>query len=189
MFSPEMKVKFFLDTLAYLLLLGSTSDIETRYKQVMHAKREIPVSNCPSELENLLYSTGGGNLADAREENAVFKNMLEELDERAAPYEAKRMVQKRVPSLYEKKNKKGIHGGEWYLVDTDGKFWIGKEQYVIDGNAAQYGSVPTEYGDYYAMDKILYSGGKFYDMNYDEVPVYKCGGFVSCNDMMFGAEN
>lgn len=183
-----MKVKYFLDSMAYFLLLGHTDGIETNYRKVMHAKREIPVSNCPAEIENLLYATGGLTGTYEQEEYASFQCLLEKLDAKAVPYEMKKQPAEKRKSLFSKKRELGISGGEWYRVDTDGKFWIGNDQYIIEDNAAQYQPVRTEYGDYYAMDKILYSDGKFYDMNYDEVQVYRIGGIVPYENMMVGAE-
>ena len=158
------------------MLAGSTEGIETIYKNVMRMKREIPASSCPSDIENILYATGVSADTISREEWSAFKSMLEQLDTTAELYEAKKPA-KHTRSLYSKKIKKNIHG-EWYRVDTEGKFWVGDNQYIIDSNAAQYAPIETDYGDYYAMDKILCAGGKFYDMNYDEVMVYPCGGIV-----------
>lgn len=167
-----------LDSLGYYMLLGHTDGIVTDYKRVMHAKREIPVSSCPSNVENILYATGGGTeLIDEDEENR-FNLMIERLDHKASIYDQPKKQKKKIESGQHKRMRLGIHGGEWCRVDTDGMFWFGNEQYIIDDQAVQYAPVKTELGDYYAMDKILVSGGKFYDMNYDEVQVQKCGGIV-----------
>ena len=163
------------------------SGIETNYKSAMHIKNEIPASNCPSEIENILYASGGSSDVYAKEEKSVFENMLDRLDERTAQYETKK-TQKKTKSLFSKKLKKNIHG-TWYLVDTDGKFWVGNNKYVIADQEVQYQPVKTEYGDYYAMDKILYADGKFYDMNYDEVTVYQIGGILPWDKVrMVGTE-
>lgn len=187
MYTPELKIKRFLDSLAYILLLGNTDGIETNYRRVMHAKREIPATSCPSEIDNLLYGSGGSCGPYEEEELSAFRDMLDRLDERATSYESKKVVRKKTPSLFHKKIKKGIAGGTWYRVDTEGKFWIGNNQYIIDDQAVQYQPISTDYGDYYAMDKILYVNGRFYDMNYDEVNVRAIGGIVPYD--MFGAEN
>ena len=171
-------MKTFLDSVAYFLLLGNMNGIESNYRSVMNAKREIPVSNCPSSVDNLFYASGSLNDIHALEEDAMFEVMLDKLDERAAQYEQKKQPRKRTRSLFSKKLKAGIHDGTWYCVDTDGKFWIGNDIYIIEDNAVQYQPVPTEYGDYYAMDKILAANGKFYDMNFDEVKVLRIGGVV-----------
>ena len=152
----------------------------------MHAKREIPLSNCPNEWDNLFYSSCGSSGNYSVEEHDAFKLMLEMLDERALPYEAKKQ-EKKEKSLFSKKLKNGICNGTWYRVDTDGRFWVDNEHYVIDDQEVQYQPVHTDYGDYYAMDKILVANGKFYDMNYDEVRVHRIGGIVP-HDVMVGTE-
>lgn len=158
-------------------MVGSTNSIETPYKSIMHAKREIPVSNCPSEIDNLFYASGVISEKHAQEEKWLFDHMLEQLDERAERLENKKTVRHK-KSLFSKKLKKNIHDGVWCRVDTDGKFWFGNNHYLIDDQEVQYQPVQTDYGDYYAMDKILYANGKFYDMNYDEVKVQPIGGIV-----------
>ncbi len=111
--------------------------------------------------------------------------IVEQLDERAAPYEAKKdPPRKRSKTAFSKRRKLGIRDGVWARVDTEGKFWIGNNHYLIDDQEIQYQPVPTDYGDYYAMDKILYANGKFYDMNYDEVNVYPIGGLVPYEQVM-----
>ena len=175
--SPEMKVKRYLDSLAYfMMLLGKSRDIETDYKRLIHAQKEIPASSRPSSIDNMLYASGGTTDKIAAEEEASFRVMLDELDERAARYAQKRKPAKRHESLFRKKERLGIHGGTWHRVDTEGKFWVGNEHYIIDDQALQYQPIETAYGDYYCMDRILKCGDKFYDMNYDEVRVYHIGG-------------
>ena len=174
MFTPEAKVKRFLDGIAYFMLYGHMDGIETNYRRIMHAKREIPMSSCPAYVENVAYGTSisSSDLINDDEEFR-FQLVLEKLDKDAEKYIPEIKKKKRTKSKFRKKTKLGISGGEWYSVDTDGKFVFDGQQYIIDDQAAQYAPVETEYGAYYAMDKILASGGKFYDMNYDEVKVYK----------------
>lgn len=169
-YTPELKIKYFLDCLAYFLLIGYTDGIETYYKKIMHAKREIPASNCPSEIDNLLYASGSYD-SIREEEDSAFEYMLEQLDRKAAPYEFKKVEREKKQSRFAKKLKKGIHDGKWYRVDTEGKFWADNKHYIIEDQEVQYQPIQTEYGDYYAMDRILVANGQFYDMNYDEVKV------------------
>ena len=119
-----------MDSLAYGLLLGRTDGIETEYKQIMHARREIPVSNCPSFIENMIYSTGGTTDAIDREESAVFKVMTDELDQRSEKYERSRAKKDPVESKHQKHNRLGIHDGEWCRVDTDGVFEFCGSKYL-----------------------------------------------------------
>lgn len=172
MYPPELKIKTFLDSVAYYLLAGNYQGIETNYKRVMHAKREIPASSCPSAIENLMYASGAVSDGIAREEEAQFEALLDRLDMLAEKYETPTRTVRR-ESLFHKKNRLGIHGGTWCPVDTDGIFLYDGVRYIIDDNAVQYQSIPTDYGDYYPMDRILASGGKFYDMNLDEVTVLR----------------
>lgn len=146
--------------------------IETKYKQVVTARREIPVSSCPKNIDNLMYASGSAPEATAREEQDAFDLLLESMGPVSKPKEVKQK------SKFSKKMKLGIHGGTWCRVDTDGKFWFGENHYLIDDQEVQYAPVHTDYGDYYAMDKILAANGKFYDMNYDEVKVYAIGGII-----------
>ena len=188
MYTPESKVKHFLDSLAYFLLLGRTDGIETSYRRVMHAKREIPLSSCTSDIDNLLYASNVLTDNAREDEVAQFREMVSRLDENASLYEAPKVSKPKIKSRFSKKLKKGISGGKWYRVDTEGKFWVGNNQYRVEDNEVQYQPVKTEYGDYYAMDKILYANGKFYDMNYDDVKVRAVGGIIPY-DNMFWAEN
>ena len=176
MFSPELKVKRFLDSLAYCWLIGNMRGIETDYKKVMHAKREIPESSCPSFVDNLLYASGGTTEAIDRDECAGFAVMVDELDERARRYETQRVKRERKESRFHKLNRLGIHGGEWCRVDTDGVFQYNGEHYRISPDAEQYQPIETEIGQLYDMDRILVTNDlppRFFDMVYDEVKVFK----------------
>lgn len=51
-FCGENKVKRFFSGLTYFLLLGSTEGMVTNYKEIMNGKREIPISSCPSQIED-----------------------------------------------------------------------------------------------------------------------------------------
>ena len=153
----------------------------------MNAKREIPVSSCPSSIDNIFYGSTAYSGDAVQEENAAFRNMLERLDEQAAVYEVKKQPRKRIKSRFQKRLRLGIKDGEWIRVDTEGKFWVGDDQYIISDQEIQYQPISTDYGDYYAMDKILYANGRFYDMNYDEVKVHPIGGRIPYD--MFWPEN
>ena len=147
--------------------------IETEYKKLMHAKREIPESSCPKIIENLLYASGSTSDGVAVEEQAAFRAMIEKLDDRAKLYSAKSERASKRESLFHKRNRLGIHGGEWCRVDTDGVFEYAGRMYKIEENEIQYQPIETDYGDLYDMDRILAFDGKFFDMNYDEVRVLR----------------
>lgn len=165
-------MKRFLDSLAYLYLLGNTKGIETEYKKIMHAKREIPASNCPSPIENLMYAAGSAKGLAATEEWETFNLMTDMLDEQAERYEAQRQARKRQESGLQKRMRLGIHGGVWRTVDTDGVFEHNGYLYRIDPSEAKYHPIDTEIGELYDMDRVLAIGDDdplFYDMNYDRV--------------------
>lgn len=167
-------MKRFLDALAYFFMIGDMQGIETDYKKVMHAKREIPASSCPSFVENVLYASGGTTDPIDQEERAGFTVMMDRLDAKAEKYEAQKPQRKRQESLFHKRNRLGIHGGEWCRVDTDGLFEYNGSKYEIDKGETQYQPVETEFGLLYDMDRILAnSSEEFYDMNYDKVKVRK----------------
>ncbi len=169
-------MKRFLDSIAYCLLIGNTKGIETDYKKVMHARREVPISNCPAFVENMVYATGGTTDAIDREECAGFKVMVDELDAKADKYEKQKVRKAPTESMYHKRNRIGIHGGEWCRVDTDGVFEHNGIRYRIDPDEVQYQPVETEFGDLYDMDRILATDdtpNKFYDMLYNEVKVIR----------------
>lgn len=174
LFSPELKVKRFLDALAYFYLIGNTQGIETDYKRVMHAKREIPMSSCPTFVENMLYASGSAKGTHDQEERAVFQIMTERLDSQAEKYEASKPRKKHQESKFQKRIRLGINGGEWCRVDTDNRFEYNGRKYEIDAGMTQYQPVETEYGMLYDMDRILATNPEkleFYDMNYDIVKV------------------
>ena len=81
LFSPELRVKRFLDSVGYYLLYGRTDGIVTAYKEAANRAREIPVSSCPGEVSNIMYA-GNGNVDD-EDEKQSFRTMTEILDERA----------------------------------------------------------------------------------------------------------
>ena len=157
-------------------MIGDMQGIETDYRKVMHAKREIPASNCPSFVENMLYASGGTTDPIDREECANFMVMTDRLDARAEKYEAQKPQRKRQESKFHKRNRIGICGGQWCRVDTDGRFEYGGSVYEIDPSESQYHPTDTEFGLLYDMDRILATGSvdvEFFDMNYDRVKVRK----------------
>lgn len=167
-------MKRFLDSVAYFFMIGDMQGIETDYKKVMHAKREIPVSNCPSFVDNMLYASGATTDQIDLEERASFQVMTDRLDAKAEKYEAPKPQRKRQESKFHKCRRLGIRGGEWCRVDTDGLFEYNGHRYEIDKDEIQYQPIETEIGLLYDMDRILASGidtVEFYDMNYDKVKV------------------
>lgn len=140
-----------------------------------------------SEIDNLFYASGGTTGICDKEEQFEFDFMVDALDEKTAMYKSMKQQPVFEETRFHKRARKGITDGTWYNVDTEGKFWVGNNHYQISHQAVQYEPVSTEYGDYYAMDRILLANGQFYDMNYDEVEVHAIGGIVPRNT--FWTEN
>ena len=132
----------------------------------------------------MMYATGGGNEDIDRAEFERFELLLERLDARAEKYELPKKQQRKIESGQHKRTRLGIKDGEWLTVNTDGVFRYGNDIYQIGDQEEQYAPIDTQYGKYYAMDRILASGGKFYDMNYDEVQVYRIGGIVPADTVL-----
>ena len=162
--------------MAYYMLLGHTEGIETDYKRITHAQREIPVSSCPSYVESMVYASGSAPEPLSIEEESHFRTIVEQLDERAEKYAVRKVEKKkRVESRYQKRERLGVRGIEWCRVDTTGAFECAGKKYRIDPSEMQYQPIRTEFGELYDMDRILVAAnpqGKFFDMNYDEVTVH-----------------
>ena len=177
-FTPEDKVKLFLDGLAYYLLDGKAEDIVTDYKELMNGKREIPISSCPPAVADALYGTGCNPRTGA--DDNYFGEMTAQLDERAAKVERKAKPKPRVKRPSPSEKIRAAVGGQKYdgvtfaTVDTDGIFVHGGSRYRIDNSVEQYKPVRTAVGLLYDMDKIIIvtAGGEpaFFDMRYDMIP-------------------
>ena len=73
----------------------------------MHAKREIPMSNCPAFVENMFYASGGTTDSVDAEESLRFQTMTERLDAKAEKYEAQKPKRRRLESKFQKHNRLG----------------------------------------------------------------------------------
>ena len=63
-------------------MVGDTEGIETDYKRIVNGKREIPISSCPSYVEEFVYG-GNPSSTDNPEENLFFQTVIEKLDQKA----------------------------------------------------------------------------------------------------------
>ena len=77
-FCGENKVKRFFSGLTYFLLLGSTEGMVTNYKEMMNGKREIPISSCPSQIEDLVYGTGSVLHPQGEQDETAFRKAMAE---------------------------------------------------------------------------------------------------------------
>lgn len=179
-------MKRFLDSVGYYLLYGQMDGIVTSYKEAVNAAREIPASSCTSEVNNLLYASGGS--ADTHEEQLEFQTMTSVLDDRAP--KRKKLVKREKPVSRRRKIQqiREENGGaeiERCLVDRDGYFWSGRDQLMICGYDKYNAKVVTRRnGDtdiLFDMDRILRCGDRWYDQNGDQIPdecIHHVGGMV-----------
>lgn len=181
-FCPENKVKLFLNGLAYFLMLGNTGGIVTDYKRVADGKREIPISSCPSYVEDLVYGTGSTLLPANDSENMAFQSTLDKLDEKASKYCSKKKTGKAplTHTRYDKirRIKSLIGKADFYYptVNTFNEFTLDGKVYKIDDCISSYGGKSVGEDDViYDMDKIICAvcpDGRVYyfDMNMDVIP-------------------
>lgn len=175
-YSPEIRVKRFLDSIGYYLLYGRTDGIVTAYKQAAHEAREIPSSSCPSGVNNMLYGSGGASGDAARDEALAFRTMTEILDDRA-PGRKKQAPKRQGPSRRRKIEMiSEAHGGEpvtRHFVDTDGYFRCSGRLWQIQDVREYRPKIIIrrnwEMDILYDMDHILQCGGEWYDMNGDPI--------------------
>ena len=173
-------MKIFLNGLGYFLILGDTEGIETDYKKVVRGSREIPMSSCPSSIEDAVYCSGS---TIKKSEDAIgFQGVLDAVDakaEKVSGYYKKPLrqtqKQKRVRTRSEKfleaMKTTGAHRNDFThaSVDTDGAFTFHGRDYLV--SAPQYRPQRTTDGeDFYEMDRIVCVDGiHFYDMSMNEI--------------------
>lgn len=159
LFSPEQRVKGFLDGLAYLLLRDDPGDTLTTYKMIVRGSTEIDVSSCPAEIEDVLY----GNGATLRESNdiAAFEMLVEKLDSLAEPYKKPKKDKPKLghPNRYEKieRLKRDFPDSSIHIlpVDTENIFEFDRQEYQIDESVRQYQPQHTREGVLFDMDRIV----------------------------------
>lgn len=184
-YSPENKVKSFLSSLGYFLMMGSTDGIVTDYKQMMNGKREIPVSSCPSFIEDAVYSGVHGSCGNSetlrRAENECFRGMMEKADDKAAK-RYKRLPSRKVrrKTRFDRserlRREMGIQELVPAVVDTENTFLHNGTMYRIDGEKwEKYDPKETKSGMLYDMDKIYCAVDKngvtmFFDGELERIP-------------------
>ena len=148
-YAPEKRVKWFLDRLGWLLISGS-DDIESEYKNMVHTVREIPVTECPAEISDLMYSDR--HVTENVEDN---DGQFDQLLERLAQMDKRK---KKAPNKPRKKTKfERITEIERRWPDAE-MTWCN----VDEGNCFEYHgtsfAIPTHmvgYSDDRRMDRVL----------------------------------
>lgn len=170
MFAPALKVKRFLDCLAYFLLIGNTDGVVTNYKNSMNAKREIPMSSCPQQIENAMYGLASPPLPGfSDEEERVFRNCSEDTGSSA---KKRRKKETKFDRWAEKDAVLHFKRLERSVVDTENEFTFDGNRYRIDILMVRpYAANETgAYGMDYVICGVDHSDGvHFFDQNFREI--------------------
>lgn len=182
-YSPENKVKAFLSSLGYFLIMGNADDIVTDYKQVMNGKREIPVSSCPSFVEDKMYSGIHVNTNETlkKAESECFSGIMESMDAKANKRYGIRSTKKKVlvKTRYDKIKEIEASGVKLCceIVDTNNEFtFVGTRFRISSSMCPQYGPKKTKSGVLYDMDSIFIAVDKndfvvgLYDGDINRIP-------------------
>lgn len=165
--SPENRVKSFLDRCAYLMSLDNPSGLESAYKAMSHKVREIPASECPTAVSDLFYSDRVP--ANDFDEDDRFKSLMDRLDE-VDPRKKKKPIQKkrqetRFDRISKIRNTFPMATLSWVYVDGANKFTYSGKEYKISDSIKGYSQ--TDKLD--SMDRILVVDNcgslLFYDQN------------------------
>jgi len=174
-FCGENKVKRFFSGLVYFLLLGNTEGMVTNYKDIMNGKREIPISSCPSQIEDWVYGTG--SVLYPQGEDAP---VIELADDHVPEKKGKNAVKsEREVKLRALRKECGYDATFTYCtVDTENRFSYEGKKFVIDSSVEAYAPKSTPHGLLYDMDKIICVKSRdglvrYYTAKYDPIPENK----------------
>lgn len=156
----------FLDRCAYLISLDNPAGLESEYKAMAHKVREIPASECPSAISDLLYSDRLP--ASDFDEDERFKALCDKLDESHTRF-LKKTRGKRAETKFNRieqiRKKNPAAKMSWVSVDEENRFVYSGTSYIIPTYYNGYAS--SENND--AMDRVLVVDNAgvlvFYDQN------------------------
>lgn len=125
MWSFEKRTKAFLDRCAWLWLQDNFSGLESKYKEMMHKVREIPISECAEGVSDFAYSDR--KASNANEGLERYNTLCEELDEFApVPINLKTPKRRRKETRFNRISKliKENPGAKrtWCCVDGENNF-------------------------------------------------------------------
>lgn len=155
MWSFEKRTKAFLDRIAWLLLQDDASgEIESNYKAMTHRVREIPASECLSEISDCLYSQRMQPI-DSEDENQRFELLIEKLD--AEDKRPKRIPErKKIETRFDRIDKiiKAHPDAKrtWCCVDAENNYIYMGETYHISDEIEAYRHDEEKID---SMDRIL----------------------------------
>lgn len=146
----------------------------TNYKEMMNGKREIPISSCPSYVEDLVYGTGPILHSSSEEENTIPEIIPS--NDVPAKKGKKTVLSERTEKLNAIRKDCGYDAHFSYVtVYTDNTFVYDGAKYQISDSVEDYAPKVTTLGTLYDMDKIVCVKCKdgrvhFYTAKYDAVP-------------------
>lgn len=150
----------------------------TNYKEIMNGKREIPISSCPSQIEDYVYGTGSVLHTQAEDDESAFCKTISE------PITSVKKRKKTVENERDRKIKQirkdcGNDAAFTYCyVDTEYCFRYNGNVYQIDASVEAYAPKSTPLGILWDMDKVVCVKSKdgqvrFYTAKYDPIPEEK----------------
>ena len=181
-FAPEKRVKWFLDKLGYLMSLDEPGGVQSPRKEMSIKARELPLSECPSSVNDMVYAARGTLSADDKDsaEWERFELLTEKVDAAAGrkPPQKKQRPATRFEKL--ERIRKRWPGCEfaWIYINDDNTFSFGDSEYRISNDLEQYRKEETGEGDFANMSDVLVVSRKgwvsaLYDAACEEIePMY-----------------
>lgn len=169
MWSFEKRTKSFLDRIAWLYIQSDPGElVESTYKAVTHKVKEIPVTECPSEVTDYLYSQRI-QPSDDIDEHSRFEILLDHIDEedkRPKSKSKRKKKETRFTRIAKVCKKYPDAKRTWCSVDANNDFTYQGVVHHIPEGVCGYDVFD---GKHDAMDRILVvdDGGtlRYYDQN------------------------
>lgn len=154
-------MKAFLSGCAYILLRDKPEGTLTAYKEMINGTREVPMSSCPAQFSDYLYSNRKPpeDIDEETQSNAQFETMLDRLDQQAAPHKNRKKKKPEIPTRFDRieEIKEALPGGVFSFCRVDTKNWFEHDGiwFKIDPSVKAYKPKRTKDGLLYDMDKIV----------------------------------
>lgn len=183
--SPEKKVKRFLDSCAYFILLDDMEDVISERQNNRIDRYEIPLSSCPQDVINLVESSRSVNIDSSAKK--AFREMCEALGkpyEDELRYDRERKRQNKKPekkkTLFDKIHEvRDAHPDYTFrseVVNTLNECMSEGRYFVLDARIPQYAPIEVNGEQVYKMDRVVIGTPKtkgkpilFYDMNWEAI--------------------
>ena len=157
LWSPEKRIKRFLDMLGYILLTGDSSETGTQivslYMDQAHREREVPMSAVPDYVTENTYGSEFGPikpLVKAETDGFLSRFPDKETRSQKAASGSKRQTP-RYDRLQRWKKDEGVERTERAVLDTEGNFFYRGRKYQVNLDA-----VPALQGRKLKNGDVLY---------------------------------